>query len=73
MPSKQFKIMPVINALIACYRWSLTRPQSIGYGFVLIGMSQFRFGDALMLMAGVVAVVGGTIGAWRYVMKEDEK
>lgn len=63
----------IINALLACYRWSLVRPQAIGYGFVLIGMAQFRMGDLLMMMAGIVAVIGGFIGAWRYVMAPDDK
>lgn len=64
--------MPLINALKSAYYWSLARPQAIGYGFILVGMAQFRMGDLVMLMFGIVAIVGGIIGAWRYVMKSDE-
>lgn len=64
--------MPLITALKSAYHWSLSRPQAIGYGFILVGMAQFRMGDMVMLMFGIVAIVGGIIGAWRYVMKSDE-
>lgn len=64
--------MALFLALKSAYNWSLSRPQAIGYGFVLVGMAQFRMGDLIMLLFGLVAIVGGIIGAWRYVMKSDE-
>lgn len=63
--------MPLFTALKSAYQWSLSRPQAIGYGFILVGMAQFRMGDLVMLMFGIVAIVGGLIGAWRYVMEKD--
>jgi len=64
--------MPIVRALQHCYRWSYTRPQAIGYGFVLMGMATFRAGDLLMLAAGVAAVAGGIVGAWKTYVMEDE-
>lgn len=59
----------IIASLITCYHWSLTRPQAIGYGIILVIAAQFRVGDALLLTVGIVAIAGGLVGAWRYVMK----
>jgi len=47
--------------------------QSMGYGFVLVGMAKLGMGDIIMGLAGLVAIVGGIQAAWSYVMSDEPK
>jgi hypothetical protein len=53
------KIFP---ALTACYHWATYHPEAIPYGLFMLGLSQFRVGDGLLILVGVAAIAGGIKG-----------
>lgn len=58
-------------ALVSCYQWSKTRPQSLGYGGILLFGAVYGAGDAIMMLVAVAVIVGGLVGMWRYMMADD--
>lgn len=57
---------------MACYHWSQTRPQAIGYGGILLFGAFYGAGDAIMLMVAGACIAGGLVGVWRYLMGEGQ-
>lgn len=59
------------TALVACYHWSQTRPQALGYGGILLFGAFYGAGDAIMFFVAAAVILGWVIGVWRYVMRGD--